>query len=100
MSQLTSIEECKVGMIVFHPVWGKGVIKAMSANRSGGNRLHVKFDEYRQDMVFTDSDNGDRLRKTSHLFTEPVYICEKTKQWDDDFHDFVDEYLPIKPETK
>lgn len=75
MSQLKSIDHCKVGMTVYHPAYGKGEITAKATH----SRIEVSFEDFSQPFLFWDTAYilADKFHLITHLYTEPVYICKK-----------------------
>lgn len=74
MSQLTSIDQCKVGMTVYHPIWGKGEISLLNRYVKSDTEIAVKFSHCKHYFY---SKPGNGYNHLSHLYTEHVYICEK-----------------------
>jgi len=97
---LTTIDQCKAGDIVYHPLHGRGRIVEKFTYR-----VFVVFDNeplWSHDFI-NDADSA-KFKSTqgviSHLFTEPVYICEKALvPHRNDFGDHEEKeiYLPINP---
>lgn len=94
--QLTSIAQCKVNQVVYHPVWGKGVVNEVTKIN-----VIVMFYDFRHFKTFTDdkfcleADLG-KDHKISHLYTKRIFICERIMNG----HDAEISYFPIKPESK
>lgn len=102
--QLTSFEQCKVGMTVWHPFYGEGKVDEVSIYI-----LYVSFNVNRPDQFglgFWQEDKGKSFREPyliSHLYTEPVFICEKVEETVTIFAGkpiTKTIYQPIKPELK
>lgn len=98
--QLTSIDQCKVGMTVYSPIYGVGKIYNVETDF-----IFVSFQESRyyneKDYGLPFSNNNKSSLLIQHLFTEPVYICEKALvPHRNDFGDHKEKeiYLPINPE--
>ena len=74
MSQITTIDQCKVGMTVYHPLLGKGEITMVMYK--GCNVRFKDVNGQSRGKIFNE-DPDSLISNISHLFTEPVYICEK-----------------------
>ena len=61
MSQITSIEQCKVGMTVLHPVWQKGEIIATTVKESLRPRISVKFKNHNPLIFFFEKSEGSLI---------------------------------------
>lgn len=86
--QLTSIEQCNVGMTVYNALWGKGEVQEIDRNNPSVFIAFVKYRGWFHEKIL----NPDPWR-IENLYTEPVYICRLVKNLVRN-----DSYEPVNPE--
>lgn len=99
MSQITSIKQCNRFMAVYHPIYGKGEITQIDKISKKEYEVAAKFSSYNHYFYSRPSEGYNHI---SHLYTTPVYICEKASTGEvnccGDIMHPEDIYLPINPE--
>jgi len=74
--QLTTIDQCKVGMTVYSPIYGVGKIENVETDF-----IFVSFQESRyyneKDYGLPFSNNNKSSLLIQHLYTEPVFLCTR-----------------------
>lgn len=96
--QLTTIEQCSVGQVLYHPIFGEGRVTGASKGK-----LYVWFDDGNGNEFGRIFEEVNKRQRGSiyNLYTEPVYICEKALvAHRNDFGDHEEKeiYLPINPD--
>jgi len=74
--QLTSINQCRVGQVLYHPIFGEGRVTG-----TWKGKLYVWFDDGNGNEFWRIFQEVDKRKRGSiyNLYTEPVYICRLVK---------------------